>query len=148
MSHRVYKNDYKQLPTYIAQFWWFINMGLIEGMTKMIYLSISVVIDCFHFVLDPALWTQQYANDLVKVFFSIWILVLWSHQSTKVLHDDVNSLLMFGLTSQPSLLVWGSVSVAQLIRLIQSGPVSATPSLSLRSSHGNGIRLVYNNIAV
>lgn len=75
-----------------------------------------------------------------------------------MLHDDVNSLLMFGLTSQPSLLVsshlvssrlvQGSVSVAQLIRLIQSGPVSATPSLSVRSSHANGIRLACNDIAV
>lgn len=39
-------------------------------------LSISVVVNCFHFVLDPALWPQQYVDDLVKVFVSIWILVL------------------------------------------------------------------------
>lgn len=102
----------------------FINIGLIESVTKKIYLSISVVVDCFHFVLDPALWTRQYANDLVKIFVSIWILVLWSHQSTKVLHDDVNSLLMFGLTSQPS-------------RFVSSRLVSCKALFMWRSSFGS-----------
>lgn len=51
-------------------------MGFVENATEMTDLSISIVVDWFHFVLDAAIWTQEYGNDMGKVFVSIWILVL------------------------------------------------------------------------